>query len=321
MQNALTLHNQSTDLAELADVSKLLEQFAQALDLRVRAGEIASNTALAYTRGAARFIHWSMSQGLSSGLADTIREWKAALIEGGAKPSAINTWLAGVRALFVWAHEAGLIAYNPASTIKGATRKGTKKRHARESLTDIEARRLLAMPDTSTAQGVRDCAIVSLMLYTAIRGIELHRADLADLQTQGGKLVLFVQGKGHTEKDDFVVIAHAEQALRDWLGVRGTKAGALFTSLSNRSRGDRLSLQALRALVKDYYRLAGVQGNKSTHSLRHTAISKAISAGVPLHKVSKGLARHASMDTTLIYVHELDRLTDPAESYITYGAE
>lgn len=321
MQNALTLHNQNTDLAELADVSKLLEQFSQALDLRVRAGEIASNTALAYVRGAARFIRWSSAQGLSSGLADTIREWKAALIESGSKPSAINTWLAGVRALFVWAYECGLIAHNPASTIKGAQRKGTKKRHTRESLTDIEARRVLAMPDTATAQGVRDCAIISLMLYTAIRGIELHRADLADLETQSGKLVLMVQGKGHQEKDDFVVLAHAEQALRDWLGVRGKKPGALFCSLSNRSAGERLSLQALRALVKNYFSLAGVQGNKSTHSLRHTAISKAIAAGVPLHKVSKGLARHASMDTTLIYVHELDRLTDPAENYITYGAE
>ena len=321
MQNAITLSPTNHELAQSASVSALLEQFSQALDLRVRAQEIASNTALAYTRGADRFVHWSQAQGLSAGSADTIREWKAALIASGSKSSAINTWLAGVRALFAWACESGLIAYNPASTIKGAQRKGTAKRHARESLTDLEARRVLAMPETTTKQGLRDCAILSLMLYTAIRGIELHRAELADLKTQSGRLVLFVQGKGHTEKDDFVVIAHAEQALRDWLGVRGTKPGALFTSLSNRSQGERLSLQALRALVKDYYRLAGVQGNKSTHSLRHTAISKAIAAGVPLHKVSKGLARHASMDTTLIYVHELDRLSDPAEEHITYGAE
>lgn len=321
MQNALTLSPTNYELTQSASVSALLEQFSHALDLRVRAQEIANNTALAYTRGAERFATWSNAQGLSAGSADTIREWKAAMIESGAKPSAINTWLAGVRALFAWASESGLIAYNPASTIKGAQRKGTKKRHARESLTDLEARRVLAMPETTTKQGLRDCAILSLMLYTAIRGIELHRAELADLKTQGGRLVLFVQGKGHTEKDDFVVLAHAEQALRDWLGVRGTKPGALFTSLSNRSAGERLSLQALRALVKDYYRLAGVQGNKSTHSLRHTAISKAIAAGVPLHKVSKGLARHASMDTTLIYVHELDRLSDPAEEHITYGAE
>ncbi len=321
MQNAITLTHQNSQLAETINaerLAQLLNQFSQALALKVRAQEIASNTALAYVRGAQRFILWSASNGSGSGLADTIREWKAAMIESGSKPSAINTWLAGVRALFSWASESGFIAGNPASSIKGATRKGTKKRHARESLTDLEARRLLAMPDNSTAQGKRDLAILSLMLYTAVRGVELHRADLADLQTQGGRLVLFVQGKGHGEKDDFIVIAHAEGALRDWLGVRGNKAGPLFCSLSNRSAGQRLSLQAYRAIIKDYMRLAGVQGNKSTHSLRHTAITKAISEGVALHKVSKGLARHASMDTTMIYVHEIDRLSDPAEDHINY---
>ena len=321
MQNAIALTYQSTELTEAINterLSQLLSQFNQAMDLRVRAQEIASNTAQAYARGAERFIQWQALNGSGSGLADTIREWKAAMIESGSKPSAINTWLAGVRALFAYATESGLILSNPASTIKGATRKGTKKRHARESLTDLEARRLLAMPDTGTAQGKRDAAILSVMLYTAARGVELHRADLADLQTQNGRLVLFVQGKGHGEKDDFIVISHAEAALMDWLGVRGSKPGALFCSLSNRSAGQRLSLQAYRAMIKDYMRLAGVQGNKSTHSLRHTAITKAITEGVPLHKVSKGLARHASMDTTMIYFHELDRLSDPAEDYIKY---
>lgn len=318
MQTAITLSNESTALTEPANVTHLLEQFSSALALKVRAQEIASNTAQAYTRGAQRFIDWRSCNGSGSGIADTIREWKAALIESGIKPASINTWLAGVRALFAYAYESGMIASNPASSIKGATRKGTKKRHARESLSDLEARRLLAMPDNTTAQGKRDLAILSLMLYTAARGVELHRADLADLQTQGGRLVLFVQGKGKAEKDDFVVIAHAELALRDWLGARGNKAGALFCSLSNRSAGERLSLPAYRAMATDYMRLAGVSGNKSTHSLRHTAITKAITEGVPLHKVSKGLARHASMDTTMIYFHELDRLSDPAEDHINY---
>ena len=137
MQNAITLTYQSTELAEAINterLSQLLSQFNQAMDLRVRAQEIASNTAQAYARGAERFIQWQALNGSGSGLADTIREWKAAMIESGSKPSAINTWLAGVRALFTYATESGLILSNPASTIKGATRKGTKKRHAREDL-------------------------------------------------------------------------------------------------------------------------------------------------------------------------------------------
>ena len=109
----------------------------------------------------------------------------------------------------------------------------------------------------------------------------------------------------------------AELALRDWLSIRGSDEGALFVSLSNRSNGERLCLRAIRGIVKKYYKLAGIVGNKTTHSLRHTAITKAISAGVPIQKV-KGLARHSSIETTMIYFHELDRLEDPAEAYIIY---
>jgi site-specific recombinase XerD len=305
-------------LISISSIDSLPSAFAISLDLKVRSGEIAQTTATAYLRGARRFISWSRTNKLQAGLADTIREWKAQLIQDAYTPGSINAWLSGVRALFAWAAESGMIPYNPASSIHGATRKGTKKRHARESLTDTEARRLLAIPDTNTVQGKRDAAIISMMLYTAVRGVELYRADLADLKTQGGRMVLFVQGKGHGEKDDFVVISNAENVLRDWMGTRDKKATALFHSLSNRSRGERLSLQAYRALIKNYMRLAGVQGNKTTHSLRHTAITKAISEGVPVHKISKGLARHSSVDTTMIYFHELDRISDPAEDHINY---
>jgi integrase/recombinase XerD len=102
--------------------------------------------------------------------------------------------------------EVGQIPFNPAEQIKAATRKGTKKRHTRQALTDNEARRLLAQPDRSTKAGTRDYAILALMLYTAARTIEVHRADVNDLTTQGSKLVLLVQGKGHMEKDDMLVL-------------------------------------------------------------------------------------------------------------------
>ena len=91
MQNAITLTHQSTELAEPVNIASLLNQFSEAMALRVRAQEIASNTALAYTRGADRFIRWSASHGSGSGLADTIREWKAAMIESGSKPCLLYT--------------------------------------------------------------------------------------------------------------------------------------------------------------------------------------------------------------------------------------
>jgi integrase/recombinase XerD len=294
----------------------LMGDWTRDLAQRVAAQEISQDTANGYRRGASKFFTW-LADGQPTG--ETIRAWKADLLKAGTRPASINAWLAGLRSFFGWLAQVGQIPFNPAEQIKGATRKGTKKRHARQALTDNEARRLLAQPDRSTKAGTRDYAILALMLYTAARTIEVHRADVNDLTTQGGKLVLLVQGKGHMEKDDMLVlIGPAENAMRDWLAVRGTKPGALFTSLSNKSQGERLSRSSLREIVKGYFAAAGIHGdNKTTHSLRHTAISAAIRHGAPAEKV-RGMSRHASLDTLMIYYHEADRIDDPAEQYISY---
>ena len=296
----------------------LLADWYTALDLRVRSGELAATSASAYKRGMQKFTAWTQSSGAATVDAETLRGWKADLLEAGRKPATVNAWLAGVKALFAWAVETGRLANNPAANVKGATRKGTAKKHSREALTDQEIRRVLALPDQS-AQGKRDKAILYLMAYTGVRQVEVHRADLADLRTEGGRLVLYVQGKGHQEKEDFVVLANptAQDAIYDWLAIRGSKAGALFTSLSRRSMGQRLELRSIRMIVKGYFRLAGVCGNKTTHSLRHTAISKAIQKGAPVQKV-KSFARHENIETTMIYYHEADRLSNPAEEFIDY---
>lgn len=307
-------------LAQAGDLSELIDSFKAALKLRSQAGELAENTTLAYTRGLDKFIAWCAARGVLEVTGATLREWKADLLTQGLKPATVNTWLAGCKAFFAWAVEVRRLPYNPAESVKGATRKGTNRRHVREALTDLEIRRLLAQPDTTTPAGKRDLAILSLMAYTGARSVEVCRADLVDLRTESGRLVLFVTGKGHTEADSVVVLANpkAENAMYDWLAIRGDSPGPLFTSLSDRSNGGRLSLRALRGLVRIYYKAAGVRGNKTTHSLRHTAISKAILAGVPVQKV-KSMARHESIDTTMIYFHEVDRLTNPAEAFIDYG--
>jgi integrase/recombinase XerD len=294
----------------------LMPEWIADLAQRVDAQEISQDTANGYRRGASKFFTWLTDQHPTG---EAIRTWKADLLKAGTRPASVNAWLAGLRSFFGWLAEVGQIPFNPAEQIKGATRKGTKKRHTRQALTDNEARRLLAQPDRSSKAGTRDYAILAIMLYTAARTIEVHRADVNDLTTQGGKLVLLVQGKGHMEKDDMLVlIGPAENAMRDWLAARGKKPGPLFTSLSNKSQGERLSRSALREIVKGHFAAAGIHGeNKTTHSLRHTAISAAIRHGAPAEKV-RGMSRHASLDTLMIYYHENDRIEDPAEQYINY---
>jgi integrase/recombinase XerC len=158
------------------------------------------------------------------------------------------------------------------------------------------------------------------MAYCAVRTVEIQRADIADLQTKDNRTILWIRGKGHEEADDFVVLpSHTERVVRDWLKVRKKKAGPLFWSLSRQNRGERLSSRAIRGIVKDRFANAGVLGNhKTTHSLRHSAITNAIRQGAQPLQV-QAMARHRSFDTTLGYYHEVGRIASPAEDMIDYS--
>jgi site-specific recombinase XerC len=240
------------------------------------------------------------------------------LKEQGYKPGSVNTWLAGLRSLFTWAHERGYLPVNPALGIRGARRRGTTRAHKRDELT---AREVLAVLDTceQSKVGRRDRAILSLMAYAALRQVEIHRADVEDLKTRDGRLVLWVQGKGSKDKNDFVVLSSAaEVAIRGWLAVHPTRKEALFVGLGNRNNGNRLSLRAIRQVVKGRYTKAGIEDStKSTHSLRHSAISTAIRNGASLTQV-QAMARHGSVNTTMVYFHETGRTSEPAEDFIQY---
>jgi integrase/recombinase XerD len=307
---------------EGSKLGQVLDYWEQNLQLRVDAHEITHNTLTTYTTGVARFLAWQYETEARSMDPETIRAWKADLLKQSYSPATVNTWLCGLKSLLDWAAEQGHLPYDPADKIKLASRKGTTKGHKREALTDEEVRAVLDLPDPVTPAGKRDLALLTLMLYTGIRSIEAHRSNLADLRTVSGRMVLYVTGKGHDEADEFVVIAsrEAQQALHKWIAARGRDPGPLFTSQSNRNPDQRLGLRSIRGIVKTYLNLAGVTNleRKTTHSLRHTAISKAIQGGAPVHKAQR-MARHASIQTTMIYVHEADRLSNPAEEMIDYG--
>lgn len=295
-------------------VEALLEEWCGVLQRRVAAEEISETTATTYAIGAGKFIAWCKANAVEQIDNQTITEWRAST---SYKPSTVNTWLAGIRAFFAWAAGARRIVHNPTQGVKPVKR---QRAHLRDPLTTLEVKRVLSKVKTETVQGKRDYAILCLMAYTGVRQVEVHRANLEDLQTRGNYLVLRLQGKGRKERDDMVVLAHpnVQNAVLDWLSVRQYEPGALFTSLSNASKGERLSLRAIRDIVKGYYGAAGVVGgNKTTHSLRHTAITQARRGGATPEQV-QNMARHSSITTTMIYIHEVDRVDNPAEAFIDY---
>lgn len=282
--------------------------------------EMSASTRSAYLKGMRVFTKWLMGGGLTIATVrpSHIRNWREQFSKIYAVQT-VNLWLSAVRrfyAFLIEEYDAPII--NPAAQVRGASRRGASRRHKRDELTPSEVRAVLDTCDQSE-QGQRDKAILILMAYCALRTSEVQSADFDDLQSRDGRTILWVRGKGHEEADDFVVLPQpALEIVKAWLKVRGRMKGPLFWSLSRQNKGERLSTRAIRGLVKQRYKEAGVVGlNKSTHSLRYSAISAAIRNGAEPVQV-QAIARHKSFDTTLSYYHELNRTENPAEDLIQY---
>lgn len=299
----------------ISRASDLAAMWSQSLALEVEAGNLSEATAATYRRGLRKFVEWG--QGDPERASDhAIKEWLASLRAGGASQNAISVWFAGVRSFFAWAVSERRLDVDPTHGVRRGRRSGTKDSHKHEMLTDDEMLRVL-----SSSLSPRDRAIVHLLAYTGARGVELYRADVEDLKTEAGELVLMVRGKGRLEKDERVVIASADakRAVYDYLAERQAHTGPLFTSESNRSEGARLSSRSMRQIVRKILDAAGVTSrNKTTHSFRHSAITSAIRNGASLLD-AQAMARHSDPATTQIYFHQIKRIEDAAERRINYG--
>jgi integrase/recombinase XerC len=148
------------------------------------------------------------------------------------------------------------------------------------------------------------------MVTGGLRDIEVARANIGDLRTAGENTVLYVQGKGHVEKTQYVRLNEpTEKAIRAYLKERegASDDAPLFASTSNNSTGKRLSTRSISGTVKTRLRNAGFNSARLTaHSLRHTAVTLSLLAGKGLDEVQQ-FARHASLQTTMIYNHSLDQ--------------
>lgn len=316
--NAIT---QNQAVALTIDIDSIIAEW---LDYEAKMNDAFPNTITAYQRGIVTFREWLGSKGLNEVLPVDVVDYKKKL-SGRYSAQTVNLRLTAIRSFYRFAINRGYALLNPASEVKGIKRSKAKQ-HKRDALTNLEVSNVLAQPDPISVNGLRDQAILILLSHCALRSVEIHRADIEDLRTRGDRLTLDVQGKGRSEKDEYVVIPISQEpVIRDWLKVRlkldNSPNSPLFPSLSNRTKGQRMALRSIRAMVKQRYQDAGVVGDKkSTHSLRHSAVTNAIRAGATPLQV-QAMARHQSFDTTLNYYHEVGRLDNPAEDLISYGEE
>ena len=243
------------------------------------------------------------------------------------KPNTVSLYLRSVKQLFAWAAATGRYA-NVASNIhKPKIDREEHKKNAFEleellkienTITETakakaEAAKTAAKDSEgrfarATEQGKRLYAMYLLAVNAGLRTIELHRANVKDLEEKGGQMWLYVWGKGHSEPDRRRPIAReVADALKDYLKSRADgapKGSPLFVSTGNRSGGRRIEARTISTMLKQAMRDAGFDSDRLTaHSLRHstgTAIMQITGNNVYM---AQSYMRHRDPKTTEIYLH------------------
>lgn len=184
--------------------------------------------------------------------------------------------------------------------------------HKRDCFSRDNSLTILNSINKDTLAGKRDYAIILTCLSCGLRIIELQRASIGDIEHIDGETRLYIQGKGHDEKDDYKKIEpELADAIKDYLKARGTKEATapLFASIGTNARhgGTRLTEPSISRLIKTVLVKAGFDSKRLTaHSLRHTSITLDRLAGASIEEASRH-ARHSDITVTQRYDHALEK--------------
>lgn len=288
------------------EIDIYLNPFIQSLDIK-------ESSRITYRRQLKEFLIWCSKEHIIAPSRENIIVYKETLKEKKRLSSlTISGYITAIRRFFEWL-EATKKYPNVARGIKGFKRKpGFKK----DVLTVEQIRIFLNSLNRSTLIGKRDFALLNLMIRTGLRTIEVARACKEDLTQQAGTPVLMIHGKGHDSKDDIVVITPSVlQPIKEYFKARGSlRAGdPLFASHSKQNYGEALTTRSISRIAKNQLRAIDLDDPRlSAHSLRHTAITLSLLAGSTPQE-ARIMARHADINTTLIYAHNIQRIAHAPE--------
>ena len=280
----------------MSDACRKLEGFLG--HLAVERG-LSPHTLRAYSSDLARYLEWSERAGVDP-LHPThraLRRYLAELDRSGYARRTIARRMAAVRSFMAYLVEQGEIDSDPSRVVSAPS----PPRRLPALVPEQALRALLDAPDPETPLGVRDRAVLEVLYASGIRVSELTGLTLDRLDLAGATAT--VMGKGSRER---VVPLHpmAVSRLRDYLDrarpvfARERSTPAVFLS----SRGNPLSADAVRRLLKTHLARAGAALSLSPHSLRHTFATHLLEGGADLRTVQE-LLGHVALSTTQIYTH------------------
>ncbi len=249
----------------------------------------------------------------------------------------LRQWLSIIRSFFVWLNRSGRWLHNPAERLALPR----KDQPLPQVLNESDIAQLIETPDTGTALGLRDRALMETLYATGIRHAEAHRLDLYDVDTAAHRLTVRL-GKGQRDRlvpltetaahwlTRYVTVARPELAAGKLWGQgkrrikrkrsQSSPARSLPTPWALASTpalwlsvtGRRLSYPMIADRIRDYALQADLKA--TVHTFRHSCATHLLRGGASVRHVQQ-LLGHRNLNTTEIYTHiELQDLQQVIES-------
>ena len=283
---------------------------ATARFLEFFAGRIANaRTRAAYGRAVGQFLGWCEARGLGLRAVSPLHVAAYIRTHPGSAPT-VKQHLAAIRMLCDWLVVNQVLPVNPAAAVRGPKHVVTKG--ATPVLSPAEARKLLETIDTGALAGLRDRALLSVMLYSFARVSAVLGMRRQDYFGQGSRGWFRLHEKGGKRHD--VPVHHRAAAALD-VYVEAARLEepkvALFQSMDPSGRrltGRALERRLVLAMIKRRAAAAGLPPSTCCHTFRATGITAYLSNGGTLEHAQQ-IAGHASPKTTKLYDRTADAIT------------
>src|ERR1700716_306825 len=255
-----------------------------------------------YNLGLDEFFEWYGREPRAGFTKATVSAWRVALEARGLGAVSINVRITAVRKLAVEAADNGLLAPELAA---GITRiKGVKSKGARvgNCLSIRQAQTLLNTPDVSTNKGLRDRAMLAVLLGCGLRRSEVAALTLKHIQQRDSRwCIVDLVGK-HGRARTIPIPTWVKVAIDSWTSAAGLVAGQVLRPVnrSDQVQGERMSEKVVWQLLQPYAMAAGVPGI-APHDLRRSCAKMCRAAGGELEQIQL-LLGHASVQTTERYL-------------------
>ena len=261
--------------------------------------------------------------------------WRKSLVDRKLAGATVRARLAALSSLYEYLCDHHAVPFNP---VKGVSRTKTEGHEGKTpALSDAQVRALLEAPKGQALKAKRDRAILSILLYQALRRDELCKPMFKDIHERRGVKHLRVHGKGSkavaaavlgdASKVRYVPLHPASQErIEEYLQAAGhgdVPSSPLFRPIRNNRRGSTntaLTTDGVYMLVKTYGKQAGISLLRfAPHVARAIATTNALDTGAEIAKVQvQEWLGHANISTTRVYDHRKTRPEDSPTFKVRY---